>query len=307
MKLLLTAALGSPYPKLAEDLLEKDFSLILVDSAVDENNFLGENILIRKVNWLGDGYFGDITRIIAEEKPDFYIPMLDEEIAWAHNNVRTKILSPSHDFCIACLNKEDLIQYLRDLKISVVKTWVGNLIDKFPVQYPCIVKPIFGRGSRGFCKIENPAQYDAYLTLENRSPYSVLRQEYLVGPEYTVSVVVNNKNQLMAIVPKLVQEKRGITIRAVTEKNDAIHRVCEEIVQKMHPCGTFNVQLKMMDGVPKIFEINPRLSTTSILTTEAGINEIDLMIKYWDADSTPFFQFKEGIHLYRRWENIFYE
>jgi len=59
--------------------------------------------------------------------------------------------------------------------------------------------------------------------------------------------------------------------------------------------------------VPKIFEINPRISGTSILTTEAGINEIDMMIQYWDADSTPFVQPREGVHMYRRWESIFYE
>ena len=76
----------------------------------------------------------------------------------------------------------------------------------------------------------------------------------------------------------------------------------------MHPCGTFNVQLKMVDGIPKIFEINPRLSTTSILTTWAGINEIDLMVQYWDEDYAPMFQdWKEGVHMYRSWESVFYE
>ena len=93
----------------------------------------------------------------------------------------------------------------------------------------------------------------------------------------------------------------------MAEKNGGIYGVCKDIVRKMNPCGPFNVQLKVVDGIPKIFEINPRLSTTSILTTEVGVNEIDLCIKYWDADSMPYFDFKEGLHLYRRWESIFYE
>lgn len=307
IRLLLTAALGSPYPQLANDLIDK-YHLLLVDSAVDENLYTGLDI--RKIRWLGEGYFEDIEKIIKEEKPDYYVPMLDEEIIWAHekyDNSEVKLISPIKAFCAACLNKEDLMQYLRDLKISVVKTWVGSRRDKYPITYPCIVKPIVSRGSRGFRILERPEQFGAYLTLEKRKSFDVIRQEYLMGNEYTVSVVVNNKNQLMSVVPKRVIEKRGVTIRAVVEKNGAIFGVCEEIVEKMHPCGTFNVQLKMVDGIPKIFEINPRLSTTSILTTAAGVNEIDLMIEYWDSNATPFIQPKDGIYLYRRWENIIYD
>jgi len=301
-KILLTGALGSPFPYLADSLMGLGYEIIYVDSAAKEGMF------IRKVRLIGKGYFEDVKKIIKEEKPDFYVPLIDEEITWACM-VHDKTICPTKDFCKACLNKEDLMQYLRDLKISVVKTWVGDgsAIDKYPVEYPCIVKPVTGRGSRGVRKIFNKAQYLGYLVLECKQPLTVMRQEYLEGDEYTISVVVNNKNQLMAIVPKRIIEKKGITIRAVTEKNGAIHGVCEEIVNKMNPCGPFNVQLRVVDGIPKIFEINPRLSTTSILTTEAGVNEIDLCIKYWDADSTPYFQFKEGLHIYRRWESIFYE
>ena len=299
MKLLLTAALGSPYPKLSNDLIGLGYRVVLADSAAEPGGPM------RKPRPIDNGYFYDMRTIIDAERPDFYIPMLDEEILWAHDQ-NVKILSPTRDFCAACLNKEDLMQYLRDLNISVVKTWVGEG-NKYPVEYPCVVKPVTGRGSRGFRVVKNHAEYLAWVQLEGKHNGGMMRQEYLDGDEYTVSVVVNNRNQLMAIVPKLVLEKRGITIRAVTEKNGAIHGVCEEIVDKMHPCGTFNVQLKMVDGVPKIFEINPRLSTTSILTTEAGVNEIDLMIKYWDVDGTPYFQFKEGVRMYRRWESVFYE
>ena len=310
MKILLTAGLGSPFPRLAEDLKKLGYKVVLADSAADKEFTSWKKdspTVMYKPRLLGKGYYVDIQKILDIENPDYYVPMLDEEIIWAHSLKGVKILSPTKHFCAACLNKEDLMQYLRDLKISVVKTWVGDGPNKYPIKYPCFIKPIVGRGSRGARRLENKNEYLAHLVMEGKQPWQMMRQEYLDGDEYTVSVVVNKKNQLMALVPKLVYEKRGITIHAVTEKNGGIYGVCKDVVRKMNPCGTFNVQLKVVDGIPKIFEINPRLSTTSILTTAAGVNEIDLMIKHWEDDSPPYVDFKEGVHMRRRWESVIYE
>ena len=38
--------------------------------------------------------------------------------------------------------------------------------------------------------------------------------------------------------------------------------------------GCINIQLKILKGVPKIFEINPRLSSTVYMRHELGFNDL---------------------------------
>ena len=69
--------------------------------------------------------------------------------------------------------------------------------------------------------------------------------------------------------------------------------------------GSFNVQLKEYNGKIFVFEINPRFSTTLVLSIESGINEIDLNILFYNKKNVEYIRnFKETI-LVRRWENIF--
>ena len=49
----------------------------------------------------------------------------------------------------------------------------------------------------------------------------------------------------------------------------------------MRADGPFNVQLMLTpSGVPRVFEINPRYSTTVALTLGAGLDEVDLVMRH---------------------------
>jgi carbamoylphosphate synthase large subunit len=61
-----------------------------------------------------------------------------------------------------------------------------------------------------------------------------------------------------------------------------------------------------LEGKGYIFEINPRLSTTSVLSNKAFGNEVELYIKYYNADeinNPP--ELKSGVYLYRYDDNVF--
>ena len=78
------------------------------------------------------------------------------------------------------------------------------------------------------------------------------------------------------------------------------------IVEQLKPRSPFNVQLKVTSKGVQVFEINPRFSTTSILSMEAGVNEFDLAIEAFDKEDFSFKgSFKERVFLFRRWESIF--
>ena len=310
-RILLSGLGGSMFPYLHYQLAGK-YDLFYVDCndrlayVYPDFNFFKAPKVIDKT------YFPFIKEIIEKYNIDFYVPLIDEEIIDAkklegYNNVKT--ISPTIQFCSLCLNKYLLMKELQNHKLSFIESYTG---DKFTYNSDntYFVKPIVGRGSRGIRKINSQKQLDAYYILEGYKPNEVLIQEYVEGTEYSIGAAVNNLNQLLIVSIRKIAEKRGITQIATTEKNDLLFGIVEDVVNKLKPFGPINIQLFISpDNEAKIFEINPRFSTTSIMNYAAGINEIDYIIQYLNKDcsSKQILQPKENITLYRRWESIFYE
>ncbi|MBI2309894.1 ATP-grasp domain-containing protein [Candidatus Collierbacteria bacterium] len=307
---LISGVGGSLFPYFIEK-LEKKYRLVLIDSNdVVKHTYPNSNIIV--VPSVKDPQYRTvIDKLIRNLHVDYYIPLIDEEILQAIEIAKTqrnlKLIAPNQSFVQLCLDKFRLMKKLTQLQISQVLTWRA---DRGPARlsFPVFLKPITSRGSRGARRIDNMEQLQAYFLFESYSKYDVMIQEYLEGEEYTVSVAVNNLNHLIAIVPKQVILKKGITLHAVTRKNEIISAICRVIVDKLKPYGPFNVQLKVCKDQVKIFEVNPRFSTTSVLTCEAGVNEFDLCMKLYGKTSIKEIDsYQEGLFLYRRWENCFYE
>lgn len=308
-KILISGAGGSVFPYLFT-LLENDYELYAVDSNMIVKKIYPDKNIIVVPQVKDRDYEITIEDIIKKESIKYYIPLIDEEILKAHALAARlpglKVISPNNEFVSLCLNKYNLMKVLGEKSISDVKTILGQDF-KFEIGFPVFIKPIIGRGSRGIMKICNKEQFDAYFLFNEYRKKDIIVQRCLEGIEYSVSVIVNKLNNIICIVPKKILIKKGITQHAVTEKNKNINALCKKIVQELCPCGPFNVQLKVTKDGVKVFEINPRFSTTSILSCAAGVNEFALSIEHFDdANVREVDSFKEGVFLYRRYESCFY-
>ncbi len=303
--ILITCAGGGGPIFLARE-LGKSHNVFLVDGG-DQNAGPHLGFPFQKIPFGNSPEFSKAIKNLVEKwKIDCLVPGADEELLPVakilEENPKLMGTVPSADFISLCLNKKRLMEELS-------KDGISNLLgfkEKKDVVYPAIIKPIFGRGSRQFHIIKNADEMEGYLKLYGEKFEDVLCQPYIEGVEYTVSVIVNNKNKLIGIVPKRIIEKRGITRSAVSEYSQIINDVSRAIVEKYNPKGLFNIQLKIFKGVVYIFEINPRLSTTSVLTDKSFGNEVELYMKYYDEETIinpP--KLKEKIFLYRYDENIF--
>lgn len=252
-----------------------------------------------------DDYINVLSDILAKEKVDVYLPLIDEELLLM-DKIETKVLIPNRNFVINCLDKYLLYQTLTKNNISCPKTIKLNEVKTDEIiDFPIILKPRTGRGSRGVFVIKNINEFEEISSsIINKESY--ILQKCLEGNEYTVSVVVSKSGKLLSIVPKRIISKQGITKAGITEKNDLINELCKKIVDKLNPRGPFNVQLIIDNNIPKIFEINPRFSTTVALTIESGVNEVDMLIR--DAlgeDVNENFNFEEGKIILRYTGQIF--
>lgn len=230
-------------------------------------------------------YQAVMERIVRDEQPVAVAPLVDEEILPLHAVVarlpepRPRVLTPTAAFCAATLDKWQTFLALRAADIPTAPTWLGSQAPA--AAYPAVIKPRDGRGSRDLAYVADARQAAARLACAARPANDYVIQERLDGQEYTVSVIVALGGPTLAVVPKEVLVKRGITQVGVTRQAPAIDRLCRDVQERLHADGPFNVQLMLRpDGAPVVFEINPRYSTTVALTIAAGIHEVDVVVRH---------------------------
>ena len=246
-----------------------------------------------------------MRHICRQEGVDVFVPLVDEELVAALELEKegTIVLLPRREFVTLCLDKSILMQCLRTVGIVVPETYLAsNGIGD--MDFPLVIKPRTGRGSRGLEIVNSQEQLEQCFQASSYEPDELIVQEYIQGTEFTVSVVVWRDGEVQAVVPKEIIFKKGITRLGVTRRNLEIAELCCAIQDNLRADGPFNVQLRVEQstGQPIPFEINPRFSTTTSLTIAAGVDEVGGLIvqAVQGRNAYHFGDWQEGVVLLRR-------
>jgi carbamoyl-phosphate synthase large subunit len=209
-----------------------------------------------------------------------------------------------------CMDKEKTNRHLTELgfdspKFTVVETSAElATIDWFPV----VVKPsIGGGGSADVYIAQNVRELNGladYLELgENQIKFFI--QEYVGTPddEYTVGVLhdmdgeyinsiavkraltgqlnirmsVPNRTGKTELGPKLVISS-GVS-QGEIGRFPKVTEQCKAIAKAIGAKGPLNIQCRLVNGIVKVFEINPRFSGTTSIRAMVGYNEPDVLIR----------------------------
>lgn len=280
MNILLTGAGGVYVKHLIERLDRKLFDqIVVVDN--DFNSLKKIKADFRYQVPLGDkkSFQPKILKIIKKHDIKVLVSVVDEELQSILSIKRSNLflLQPNLFFTKISLDKLKLCKELYKRKINTFDTYkLKNYRGEF--GYPIILKPRVGRGSRGVHTIKNETEFKKTLK-KIKDKKNIIIQKKTEGEEYTVSVIVDHKNDDYNIIPKKIILKKSYTRKAITEKNKSVITKCKQIIKSFKPSGPFNVQCIASKNNVEIFEINPRLSTSSTLTSAAGINEINTLLK----------------------------
>jgi len=254
-------------------------------------------------------YEGAMRSILVDERPDFVVPLIDEEIPLVHRLVTrefpgVRVVAPRLDFCEDTLDKWRMAVSFREHGLSVAETWLAT--ETAGVRFPAIVKPRVGRGSRGFAVVENREKLAEYLDRSGEPPDRFIVQERLEGREFTTSAVVALGGPLLAVVPKEAVVKKGITQLGITRRVPAIDALIAAMQDAMRADGPFNVQLMLgEDGVPRVFEVNPRYSTTVALTLGAGLDEVDVVVRKALGEDVGTLSWRRDVMMVRYTAQVF--
>ena len=153
-----------------------------------------------------------------------------------------------------------------------------------------IVKPRVSSGSRGFrilkdnyklsyndivgksdnsSKIVNTNEYRDILN-DQGSFSDILMMEYLEGQDYSVYSLANKGKSLVTIPFKRLNPKDGVSLISEVDMNECVIEYVQKIVKLFNLDWVLNIQLKLSpENKPLIYEINPRLAGSVILTKGA--------------------------------------
>lgn len=166
----------------------------------------------------------------------------------------------------------DKLQTMRSLaNIGVLVPWTLPVSKGRPISYPCIFKGRFGSGSRAVFTVVNDEDAN-YLV--NRYPDAIF-QEMLEPADREVTCAVYRRAD--GQVSSLLMLRRltgGFTGWAKVIKHDEASRMCEVIAQGLDLRGSMNIQLRLTDRGPRVFEINPRFSSTVLMRHRIGFSDV---------------------------------
>ena len=261
-----------------------------------------------KLPWASDPSFtSQVQSICNELSIDLLVPAVDEELlslATSFDQTTTQLILPSPSFVETMLDKFKMIEAFLAENILVPKTLLFDS-DFSSLTFPCICKPRFGRGSRDITylhSINEALKFREFLSFSNNPSLFVI-QEMAKGVEYTVQMIADNQACLQAVLPVEVAVKKGITIDARINKNQAVVMACQGIHEKIPTPGVYNIQLILTnEGCVFPFEINPRISTTFCLVLAAGLDPLEIFGANLISPTT-ILDYTDNVRIQRFWHN----
>lgn len=219
-----------------------------------------------------------INSLCKKLKISIVIPTVDEELEIFSKNFKDISLVPNYKFVRIFNNKFKTWNSLKKNNISQPELIPLDKINRKTI-FPIIFKPIFGRGSKGIFLINNLSEYKHLINKNNFNKKKYICQQFIKGTEYSVQMVSDVKGKLIYVIPVKIIEKKGITIEAKVTKNNKIINFCKQFHEKYSPENIYNIQLLINKEDIYCIEVNPRVSTTHILTLYQKIDPIKIFIQ----------------------------
>ncbi|MFE5310239.1 ATP-grasp domain-containing protein [Isoptericola sp. NPDC056573] len=224
---------------------------------------------------LADDFVERVALLCAEDGIEVLFPTVDVELprlAAARDRLAragTTLASPSLATLETALDKLALARACAG-HVRVPRTeLLGESGADQGWDFPVIVKPRRGAGSRGVRLVTDQAELEAVRGTED-----LLVQELLPGDEYSVDVLADASGHVVAAVPRArLRVDSGVSVAGVTLHDDALVATAAEVARVIGLTTVANVQLKRdRDGVPALLEVNPRFPGAMPLTIAAGVD-----------------------------------
>ncbi|OQA34678.1 MAG: carbamoyl phosphate synthase-like protein [Betaproteobacteria bacterium ADurb.Bin341] len=278
MTRILITAIGGDIAQAAASIIRQslpDWSIVGVDMDTRHGGSLFVDQFSVAPSALSDGYLDWLKKFIAEQRIDYCLPMSEAELSVFaeldsdHVAGARLLWAGKLPVKIGC-DKLKTADFIRAAGIPAPWTLAATE-DAVPPEFPCLFKLRCSAGSKAVfvCK-----SLDEVYFFRKRYPEAVL-QEYLPGDDKEVTCAVyrsaSGEIEVLQMLRRLVG---GFTGWARVIDEPEITAQCRRLVEALDLRGAINVQLRMTAAGPRIFEINPRFSSTLLMRHLAGFSDL---------------------------------
>lgn len=256
-----------------------------------------------------------LLKICRKENCSLLFPGLDAELAVlakhvdAFAEIGTRVVVSNPAIIEIADNKLRTFEFLRAAGVSVPNTVdLERLTPQhhLPLPTPFIVKPRSGGArSKDVYIVKDDAKFQSLRQDRSIDLTQFVAQEYIDGDEFTCGTVTLEGTHFGTIVMRRIL-RDGDTYKCFTVNDAHIEEEVAKVVAAVKPIGPLNVQLRVRDGVPYIFELNARCSGTTGARALSGFNEPKAIADFLLKGILPSFSIKY-ISVLRYWNELVVE
>lgn len=312
MKNILITGIGGDLGQSISRILSESFNNINIYGSDINNENSG--ILFCKKNFIlplakDKSYIDELIKLNNTLKIDLIIPSTEQEISsiaketFDNEFYSSKVLGCFNEILSIGNDKFKTNQWLASIGIKVPKTFLVSRLIKleiekiFKVHKQLVVKKRISSGSRNIIIIDHVSKIPKEVFL---NPSDWILQEWLPNDEgeYTIPVSILSSKM------RHIQFKRilryGSSGYAEIMDNSKIEKLVETISANLYYDSVFNIQLRFKDGIPLIFEINPRFSSTVYARHLMGFPDLaEWVANFLDIKKDFKYSYKTGDKFYR--------
>ncbi|MBL4766393.1 MAG: ATP-grasp domain-containing protein [Rhodobacteraceae bacterium] len=216
--------------------------------------------------WLGE--------TISEHAVDFCIPFSEEELGFFCERNITKVMEAeiiTPGFKALEVGNDKLLTAEFLAGIDIPGPWTVDAgQQQAGLNFPCIYKPRRGAGSKAIFICKTQEEADFYTEHYPGGIY----QELLLPADQEVTCAIYRTAEGKVVTLQLLRTLAGgFTSWAQVIQDDEVERQCTQIANALDLRGSINVQLRITDEGPRIFEINSRFSSTILLRHIMGFQD----------------------------------
>lgn len=264
-------------------------------------------------------YITKLIEICRKENVDVLIPGSDPELPVIASNkeqieekTSTVVVVGTREAVETGRSKYKTYRFLKKSGFpyceSALKKGALELAEK--VEFPLVVKPDTGSGSVDSFIANDKDELDFYVKQVERRGWVPLIQKCLQPPdeEYTTGVMFSKDCQLIGSITLWRRLKKGSSYVAISEDFPRVRLEMERVAKELHTPGPLNLQCRLTDRGPVIFEINPRFSGTTAVRAVLGFNDVKFVVENFLFDVMPEkVSYKKGVAMVRYLNEVYIE
>ncbi|MFZ4699456.1 MAG: ATP-grasp domain-containing protein [Candidatus Methylumidiphilus sp.] len=237
---------------------------------------------------------------------DFELPVFARHKELIEKETGAKVVVSSENVIGIGDDKYLTYEFLKENKLYYPRSFLPSEIDQMNLEYPVIIKPRRGARSVGVSLVSDKEELVRGL---GQLVNPIIQER--IGTEDTEftcgTIFLNDSLKASIALRRTLKEGNTYISRFSKDFPDIIQSYINDIACILKPFGSCNFQLRLDgEGIPKLFEINPRHSGTTYIRSLFGYKEVEYIISYLLFDLETRFSLKEGV-VVRYYDEFFVE